>query len=274
MRLKRHRVFHLIWPVPTKVIAVANQKGGVGKTTTAVNLAACLASVGKNVLLFDLDPQANATSGVGVEKIDGASAYQVLLGEGSLLEKIKPTNFARLEIIPSEVDLCAADLELARLENHILRVAQALQPVRDANRFDVVFVDCPPSLGILSLNAFAACDGVLVPLQCEYYALEGISMMNRVLDQLRAAGVNPRLDIFGVVMTMFDGRTRLSNEVVEEVRHLLGAKVFETLIPRTTRLAEAPSHGKPILHYDKYSSGSAAYEVLAQEVIARLDAIY
>ena len=260
--------------MPTKVIAVANQKGGVGKTTTAVNLAACLAALGKKVLLFDLDPQANATSGVGVEKIDGASAYQVLLGEGSLLEKIKPTNFERLEVIPSEVDLCAADLELARLENHLHRVALALQPVRDANRFDVVLVDCPPSLGILSLNAFAACDGILVPLQCEYYALEGISMMNRVLDQLRAAGVNPRLEIFGVVMTMFDGRTRLSNEVVDEVRQLLGAKVFETLIPRTTRLAEAPSHGKPILHYDKYSSGSAAYEVLAQEVIARLEAIH
>ena len=274
MRLKRHRAFHLIPAVPTKVIAVANQKGGVGKTTTAVNLAACLASVGKKVLLFDLDPQANATSGVGVEKIDGASAYQVLLGAGTLLEKIKPTNFERLEVIPSEVDLCAADLELARLENHLHRVALALQPVRAANRFDVVFVDCPPSLGILSLNAFAACDGILIPLQCEYYALEGISMMNRLLDQLRAAGVNPSLNIFGVVMTMFDGRTRLSNEVVDEVRHLLGAKVFETVIPRTTRLAEAPSHGKPILHYDKYSSGSAAYEVLAQEVIARLDAIH
>ena len=256
--------------VPTKVIAVANQKGGVGKTTTAVNLAACLASVGKNILLFDLDPQANATSGVGVEKIEGASAYQVLLGEGRLLEKIKPTVFERLALIPSEVDLCAADLELARLENHLHRLAQVLQPVRDRGRYDVIFIDCPPSLGILSLNAFAACDGILIPLQCEYYALEGISMMNRVLDQLRAAGVNPRLEVFGVVMTMFDGRTKLSNEVVTEVRRLLGAKVFETEIPRTTRLAEAPSHGKPIIHYDPYSTGSAAYQLLAQEFIARL----
>lgn len=271
MRLKRHRAFHLIPAVPTKVIAVANQKGGVGKTTTAVNLAACLAALGKKILLFDLDPQANATSGVGVEKTEGASAYQVLLGEGGLLEKIKLTNFERLEIIPSEVDLCAADLELARLENHLHRLALALQPVRDSQRFDLVLVDCPPSLGILSLNAFAACDGILVPLQCEYYALEGISMMNRVIDQLRAAGVNPRLEILGVVMTMFDGRTRLSQEVVGEVRHLLGAKVFETLIPRTTRLAEAPSHGKPILYYDKYSTGSAAYEVLAQEFLTRLE---
>jgi chromosome partitioning protein len=256
--------------VPTKVIAVANQKGGVGKTTTAVNLAACLASVGKNILLFDLDPQANATSGVGVEKIEGTSAYQVLLGEGSLLEKIKPTVFDRLFVIPSEVDLCAADLELARLENHLHRLALVLQPVRDSGRYDVIFIDCPPSLGILSLNAFAACDGILIPLQCEYYALEGISMMNRILDQLRAAGVNPKLEIFGVVMTMFDGRTKLSNEVVTEVRRLLGAKVFETEIPRTTRLAEAPSHGKPIIHYDKYSTGSAAYEVLAQEFLERM----
>jgi len=257
--------------VPTKVIAVANQKGGVGKTTTAVNLAACLASVGKNILLFDLDPQANATSGVGVEKIEGTSAYQVLLGEGSLLEKIKPTVFDRLFVIPSEVDLCAADLELARLENHLHRLALVLQPVRDSGRYDVIFIDCPPSLGILSLNAFAASDGILIPLQCEYYALEGISMMNRILDQLRAAGVNPRLEIFGVVMTMFDGRTKLSNEVVTEVRRLLGAKVFETEIPRTTRLAEAPSHGKPIIHYDPYSTGSAAYQVLAQEFLARME---
>ena len=257
--------------MPTKVIAVANQKGGVGKTTTAVNLAACLAAAGRRVLLFDLDPQANATSGVGVEKIAGDSAYQVLLGNGNLLDKVKATAFDRLALIPSEMDLCAADLELARLEHHLARVAQSLQPVRDSARFDLVLLDCPPSLGILSLNAFAACDGILVPLQCEYYALEGISMMNQVLDQLRAAGVNPRLDIFGVVMTMFDGRTKLSNEVVEEVRKLLGAKVFETVIPRTTRLAEAPSFGKPIIYYDKYSSGAAAYQLLTQEILIRLD---
>jgi chromosome partitioning protein len=192
-----------------------------------------------------------------------------LLGEGNLLEKIQPTVFERLEIIPSEVDLCAADLELARIENHLQRISQSLKPVLESERFDAVLIDCPPSLGILTLNAFAACDGILVPLQCEYYALEGISMMNRILGQLREAGVNPRLDIFGVVMTMFDGRTKLSNEVVGEVRNLLGAKVFETMIPRSTKLAEAPSFGKPIIHYDKFSSGSAAYELLAQEVLAR-----
>jgi chromosome partitioning protein len=270
--LKRRRVFHLIRPVPTKVIAVANQKGGVGKTTTAVNLSACLAALGQRVLLFDLDPQANATSGVGLEKIEGASAYRVLLGEGNLLEKIKQTNFERLEIIPSEVDLCAADIEIARMQNHLQRVAQALKPVLDSQRFDLTIIDCPPSLGILTLNAFTASDGLLVPLQCEYYALEGISMMNRVLGQLRDAGVNPRLEIFGVVMTMFDGRTKLSNEVVGEVRNLLGTRVFETMIPRSTKLAEAPSFGKPIIYYDKYSAGSAAYELLAQEVLERLNA--
>jgi chromosome partitioning protein len=256
--------------MPARILAIANQKGGVGKTTTAINLSACLSAAGQRVLLFDLDPQANATSGVGLEKIEGASAYRVLLGDGSLLEKIKPTNFERLEVIPSEVDLCAADLELARTENHLQAVSRSLKPVVESGRFDIVLIDCPPSLGILTLNAFAASDGLLVPLQCEYYALEGISMMTRVLGQLRAAGVNPQLDIFGVVMTMFDGRTKLSNEVVGEVRNLLGAKVFEPVIPRTTKLAEAPSFGKPIIHYDKYSSGSAAYELLAQEVLVRL----
>jgi chromosome partitioning protein len=257
--------------VPTKIIAVANQKGGVGKTTTAVNLAACLAALGRRVLLFDLDPQANATSGVGLEKVEGASAYRVLLGEGTLLDKIKPTEYKGLDLIPGEVDLCAADLELARTENHLQAVTRSLQPVVSDGRFDIILIDCPPSLGILTLNAFAASDGLLVPLQCEYYALEGISMMTRVLDQLRGAGVNPHLDILGVVMTMYDGRTKLSKEVVDEVRNLLGAKVFETTIPRTTKLAEAPSFGKPIIHYDKYSAGSAAYELLAQEVLKRLE---
>jgi len=256
--------------VPTKVIAVANQKGGVGKTTTAVNLAACLASMELKVLLFDLDPQANATSGVGLEKLEGGSAYRVLLGEGSLVDKIKPTAYERLEMVPSEVDLCAADLQMSRLENHLLRVKEALQPVLASERFDVVLIDCPPSLGLLTLNAFVASHSLLIPLQCEYYALEGISMLHRMLDQLRAANVNPELNVFGVVMTMFDGRTKLCNEVVGEVRKQLGDKVFETLIPRSTRLAEAPSFGQPIIYYDKYSSGAAAYQLLAQEVVARL----
>ena len=257
--------------MPTKVIAVANQKGGVGKTTTAVNLAACLAALGRRVLLFDLDPQANATSGVGLEKTEGASAYRALLGDGGLLDKIQPTAFERLEIIPSEVDLCGADIELARSENYLHRVAGALQPVLHSQRFDVVLIDCPPSLGILTLNAFAAADGLLVPLQCEYYALEGVSMLNRIMAQLHGNGVNPKLELFGVVMTMFDSRTKLSQQVVSEVREHFGERVFQTMIPRSTRLAEAPSFGKPIIHYDKFSSGAASYELLAQEVLARLE---
>jgi chromosome partitioning protein len=259
--------------VPTKVIAVANQKGGVGKTTTAINVAACLAAAGRRVLLFDLDPQANATSGLGLEKLEGGSAYRVLLGEGGLLDKIRPTAFERLEMIPSEVDLCGLDIELARSDNHLHRVASALQPVLDSQRFDLVLIDCPPALGILTLNAFAASDGVLVPLQCEYYALEGISMLNRIMGQLHDTGVNPRLELLGVAMTMFDGRTRLSQQVVEEVRQHFGERVFETLIPRSTRLAEAPSFGKPIIYYDKYSAGAAAYELLSQELLARLEAV-
>lgn len=256
--------------MPTKIIAVANQKGGVGKTTTAVNLAACVAAMGRRVLLFDLDPQANATSGLGLEKREGASAYRVLLGEGSLADKIQKTAFDRLEVIPSEVDLCGADFELARADNHLERVRSAVQPILASEQFDIVLIDCPPSLGILTLNAFAAAGGVLVPLQCEYYALEGISMLNRVMGQLHDNGVNPSLELTGVVMTMYDGRTRLSQQVVTEVREHFGERVFETMIPRSTRLAEAPSFGKPIIHYDKYSPGSAAYELLAQEFLQRM----
>jgi chromosome partitioning protein len=257
--------------VPTRVLAVANQKGGVGKTTTAVNLAACLAALGRRVLLLDLDPQANATSGLGLEKISGASAYAALLGQEPLATRIRTTAFEHLEIIPSELDLCGADVELPRLDRHLHRLALALEPLRADAARDIILVDCPPSLGILTLNAFVAADYLLVPLQCEYYALEGISMLTRLLDQIRA-GANPRLTLLGVVMTMFDSRTRLSQQVVAEVRAHFKELVFDTVIPRTTRLAEAPSHGQPIIAYDPYSAGAAAYEVLAQEVLARLDA--
>ena len=256
--------------MPTKVIAVANQKGGVGKTTTSVNVAACLAANGQRILLVDLDPQANATSGLGLEKREGGSAYAALLGESPLNEKILPTEYERLSVIPSEVDMCGAEVELSRLESHLHRLRNALEPITNSGQFDLVLIDCPPALGILTLNVFAAADWLLIPLQCEYYALEGITMINRVMNQLRDSGVNPHLELLGVVMTMFDGRTRLATQVVHEVRQHFGDLVCETLIPRTTRLAEAPSFGKPIIYYDKYSAGASAYEVLTEELQKRI----
>jgi chromosome partitioning protein len=254
----------------TQIIAVANQKGGVGKTTTTVNLSACLAAEGWRVLLVDLDSQANATSGLGLDKEEGASAYRPLLGEGNLADKIKTSSFRGLDIIPSEVDLCGAEIELAQSDRHLHRFKDALEPLIRSARYDVVLIDCPPSLAVITLNAFCAADYLLVPLQCEYYALEGIAMLTRVMNQLKESGANADIDLLGVVMTMFDARTRLSHQVVEEVRGFFGDKVFDTVIPRTTRLAEAPSHGKPIIEYDPYSAGAAAYEVLALEVKSKL----
>jgi chromosome partitioning protein len=231
-----------------------------------------MAAVGRRVLLLDIDPQANATSGLGIEKKEGASVYRVLVGEGRLEEKIQKSNYQNLDVIPGEVDLCGAEIELARGENYLTRLDSVLKPLREATDYAAILIDCPPSLGVLTLNAFAAAQGLLVPLQCEYYALEGISMLHRIMAQLRENGVNPGLELFGVVMTMFDSRTKLSQQVVAEVRQHFGERVFETMIPRSTRLAEAPSFGKPIMYYDKYSAGAAAYELLAQEVIGRLEA--
>ena len=256
--------------MPATILTIANQKGGVGKTTTAVNLAACLAALHRRVLLIDLDPQGNATSGLGVEKAPGGSAYRALLGEETLADRIRPTGCERLDLVPSEIDLCGAEIELSRLDHHLHRLTRALDPLRLQDRYELILVDCPPSLGILTLNAFAAADFLLVPLQCEYFSLEGVATIHRLLSQLRDSGANPKLALLGVVMTMFDGRTRLSQQVVAEVREHFGNLVFDTIIPRSTRLAEAPSHGKPIIQHDPYSPGAAAYEVLAQEVSARL----
>ena len=211
---------------------------------------------GYSVLLIDLDSQANATSGLGLEKTEGGSVYRPLLGLGSLEDRIRATAYPNLSMIGSELDLCGIEVELARSEDAVLRLRKILQPLKDSGRFQVILLDCAPSLGM--------------PLQSEYYALEGIAMLSRVINQVRDNGINPSLEILGVVMTMFDSRTRLGQSVVAEVRQHFGEKVFDTVIPRTTRLAEAPSHGKPIMAYDPYSAGAAAYEVLSGEVAQRL----
>ncbi|RME95368.1 MAG: ParA family protein, partial [Verrucomicrobia bacterium] len=227
---------------------------------------------GPRVLLIDLDPQANATSGLGFEKTEGRSAYRALLGAESLADRIQPTAYERLDLVPSEIDMCGVEVELPQLDDYLLRLRLALEPLRQAPRHDIVVIDCPPSVGLLTLNSLAAADWLLVPVQCEYYALEGISMITRLVEQIRDSGANPDLRILGFVMTMHDARTKLSPQVAADVREHFGDLVFETVIPRTTRLAEAPSHGKAIIDYDPYSVATAAYEVLAQEVLERLQA--
>jgi chromosome partitioning protein len=254
------------------LIAIANQKGGVGKTTTAINLVACLAEQGRKVLLIDLDPQANATSGLGVSPQKGASAYDVMLGDGVLADKIRSTPMEGLSLVPSEVDLAGAEVDIARSERYLHRFREALAPLLTLNHYDFIFVDCPPSLGILTMNALAAVNSILVPIQCEYYALEGLSMIHRLIQQLRQSGVNPGLEMEGIVMTMHDGRTNLAQQVVREVRVHFAAQAFETLIPRSVRLSEAPSHGLPVILYDNRCSGAEAYRTLAAEFLRRRSA--
>jgi chromosome partitioning protein len=253
----------------TTVFTIANQKGGVGKTTTAVNLAAAFAERKIHTLLVDLDPQANATSAVGIEKQEGRSLYGPLHDEGTALEMITPTAYEHLALIPSEVDLAAIEMELTQQENYLLRLRHTLQPIRDSGGYRVIIIDCPPALGMLSMNSLAAADHLLIALQCEYMALEGLGQILKLVERLKSAGVNSDLDIGGVVMTMYDIRTNLSRQVVEEVRKHLSDKIFDSVIPRTVRLSEAPSFGKPILQYDPLSPGTTAYRHLAKEVIAR-----
>jgi len=253
----------------TTVFTIANQKGGVGKTTTAVNLAAALAEKKIHTLLIDLDPQANATSAIGIEKQHGKSLYGPLRGEGTALEMITPTAYEHLALIPSEEDLAAAEIELAHAENYLLKLRGVLESIRASNGYRVIIIDCPPALGMLSMNSLAAADWLLITLQCEYMALEGLGQILRNVERLKTAHLNDSLQLGGIVMTMFDSRTNLAKQVVDEVKQHLPDKIFKTVIPRTVRLSEAPSFGKPIFAYDPHGPGAAAYRALALEVIER-----
>ena len=255
--------------MPTTVFTIANQKGGVGKTTTAVNLAAALAEKKIHTLLVDLDPQANATSAVGVEKQAGKSLYGPLHGEGSILDMVTPTAYEHLALVPSEEDLAAAEIELAQMENYLGKLRTVLEPIRASGGFRAVIIDCPPALGMLSMNSLAAADYLLIALQCEYLALEGLGQILRNVERLKSAHINDALELGGIVMTMFDLRTNLSRQVVDEVKQHLPDKIFNSVIPRTVRLSEAPSFGKPIFAYDQLNPGATAYRNLAKEVIDR-----
>lgn len=251
-----------------KVIAVANQKGGVGKTTTSVNLAAALAELGSKVLLIDLDPQANATSALGHEPIEGHSVYAALLQEGTLSEAVIPTRRENLWLIPGDINIAGAEIEVARQDDHLTRLRDALIPLREEAPFDYIFLDCPPSLGILMTNALAAADELLVPLQCEYFALEGLTKIDSIVAQIRESGANPNLHIGGILMTMFM-RNNLAQQVVSEVHKHFGDVVFRTIVPRTVRLGEAPSHGKTIMEYESNGLGATAYRALAKEFLKK-----
>ncbi len=249
-----------------KIIAVVNQKGGVGKTTTAVNLTAALTDLGLKVLLCDFDPQANATSGLGVDKRKiKKSIYDVTINDVPLAEAVVQTKFG--DVLPSAADLAGATVELINT-NHRERVLdKALHLAKE--KYDVIFIDCPPSLELLTLNALCAADGILIPVQCEYYALEGLSDLMTTLRMVKRK-LNPRLEVFGVALTMFDGRTNFSTQVAQEVRRHFPGKVFGTVVPRNIRLAEAPSHGLPATAYDKYSRGAKAYKEMAEEIKSKL----
>src|SRR5205823_12618370 len=250
------------WARFMKIVAIANQKGGVGKTTTAVNLGAALAESGKRILIVDLDPQANATSSFGLQGVEDISLYEPLLGEASITEKILPTRREGLFIVPADLDLAGAEVEIARMPNHLTRLAETLKPLRTDKTFDFVFLDCPPSLGILMTNALAAADELLTPIQCEYFALEGLVKIVRLIEKVRNSGVNTQLELNGIVMTMFDGRTNLSEQVVAEVRGHFGERVYETVIPRSVRLSEVPRFGNSILEYATSGAAAQAYTML------------
>ena len=249
------------------VLSVANQKGGVGKTTSTVNIAASVAHLGHSVLLIDSDPQGNATSGLGINKKDVRhSLYDVLLGECEAEEAIRETEFKNLSVLPATIDLAGAEFELMERAKKHTPLAEALSSLGD--RFQFIFIDCPPSLGLLTVNALTASNGVIIPMQCEYYALEGLSQLMMTVRRVKNAH-NPDLTIAGILITMYDGRLNLSAQVLDELKKYYSDSLFRTMIPRNVRLSEAPSYGEPILYYDKYSRGSLAYNDVAKELLAR-----
>ena len=252
-----------------RTIAIANQKGGVGKSTTAINLSSCLGEMGQKVLTIDMDPQGNTTSGMGVEKNEVENTiYELLLGESKLEDCIIPLNFDNLSLIPSNVNLAGAEIELIGVEDKEFILKNAIDQVRD--QYDFIIIDCPPSLNMLTINAMTTADTVLVPIQCEYYALEGLSQLMHTIELVQER-LNPELEMEGVVFTMYDARTNLSLQVVENVKDSLDQNIYKTIIPRNVRLEEAPSYGMPINYYDKRSTGAESYRLLADEVIHRGD---
>lgn len=252
-------------PSVTRIIAIANQKGGVAKTTTAVNLSACLAAWDRKVLLVDIDPQGNATSGLGVDRDNlTSSIYDLLLGEREIEGVIVDTGIENLDLVPTNISLAGAEIEMVGMEKRETKLRDCLMPIKD--RYHYIFIDCPPSLGLLTINALTTASSVLIPIQCEYYALEGVGQLLQTINLVQQR-LNPHLFLEGVLLTMFDARTNLAIQVVDEVKNYFGDKVFSTVIPRNVRLSEAPSHGKPVITYDPRSKGAILYKELAQEVM-------
>ena len=252
----------------TKIIAIANQKGGVGKTTTVVNLAAALSARKRSVLVIDLDPQAHATLGLGLEKQPGVSLYQVLIGAKPIEDVIQPTKWPNLNVIPSEVDLAGAELEFGAREDRLEMIKNALAPVKESGAFDYIILDCPPSLGIVMTSALCATDGVLIPIQAEFLAMDGLALITSSIELIRE-GVNPSLELNGIVFTMVNSQAKLTTDVMNEVRNHFGDKVYETTIPRNVRVSEAPSMGTPVVFLDPRSKGASAYKAFAWEFMAK-----